>query len=57
MKTRISFVLLLLMGACSHQARQVDCEERLTAINPPTPIVKATTVPPTAIATPKPETP
>jgi hypothetical protein len=57
MKIWILPVLLALMGACSHQARKVDCEEHLTAINPPTPIVKVTTVPPTLTATPKPETP
>ena len=57
MKTRLLFVLFPLMGACSPQARKVDCEEHLTAINAPTPIVKATTAPPTATATRKPVTP
>jgi hypothetical protein len=47
MKARILLVLLPLVGACSHQARKVDCEEHLTAINPPTPVVKApATLPP-----------
>jgi hypothetical protein len=50
MKTWILLVLLPLMGACSHQARKVDCEEHLTAINPPTPVVKSAATP-TAPAT------
>ena len=57
MKTRILLVFLTLMGACSHQARKVNCEEHLTAINPPTPVVKsaATTTAPTTAT--KAETP
>jgi hypothetical protein len=34
-------VLLLILTACTHGARRVDCEAHLTAINPPTPVVKA----------------
>jgi hypothetical protein len=45
MKAIIALVLLPLMGACSHQARTVDCEEHLTAINPPTPVVKSANTP------------
>lgn len=60
MKAPIFLVVLSLLGACSHQARKVDCEEHLTAINPPTPVVKAITTPtaPTApTAASKPVTP
>jgi hypothetical protein len=32
--------LLLILTACTHGARKVDCEAHLTAINPPTPVVK-----------------
>lgn len=32
--------LLLFLGACAHQLRKVDCDKHLTAINPPTPMVK-----------------
>jgi hypothetical protein len=45
MKTRILIALLPLMGACSHEARRVDCEKHLTAINQPTPVVKSATAP------------
>jgi len=50
MKTPIFLVVICLLGACSHQARKVDCEEHLTAINPPTPVVKSDATP-TAPAT------
>jgi hypothetical protein len=50
MKTPIFLVVICLLGACSHQARKVDCEEHLTAINPPTPVVKSAATP-TAPAT------
>jgi hypothetical protein len=43
MKALIGLVLLCLVAACSHQARKVDCDRHLTAINPPTPVVKAAT--------------
>jgi hypothetical protein len=52
MKAQILFVFLLLMGACSQQARKVDCQEHLTAINPPAPVVKAIST----SAAPTPET-
>jgi hypothetical protein len=57
MKTRILLVLLALMGACSHQAHKVDCEEHLTAINPPSPVVKASTTPTASPTATKSETP
>ena len=34
-------VLLLVLAACTHGARKVDCEAHLTAINPPTPVLKS----------------
>jgi hypothetical protein len=37
----LSLAVLLIVSACSHGARKVDCEARLTAINPPTPVVKS----------------
>jgi hypothetical protein len=40
MRTSV-IVLLLVLTACAHGARKVDCEAHLTAINPPTPVVKA----------------
>ena len=40
MKAPIGIVVLYLLAACSHQARKVDCEGRLTTINPPAPVVK-----------------
>jgi hypothetical protein len=39
MKTLL-LALLLILTACAHGARKVDCEAHLTAINPPTPTVK-----------------
>jgi uncharacterized lipoprotein len=63
MKALIGLVLLCLLAACSHQARKVDCDKRLTAINPPTPVVKPTATPAvsTTLSAPasgaKPETP
>jgi hypothetical protein len=33
-------VLLCLLSACSHQAKKVDCEKHLEAINPPIPVLK-----------------
>jgi hypothetical protein len=35
-------VLALVLSACTHGARKVDCEAHLTAINPPTPVVRPT---------------
>jgi hypothetical protein len=40
MKT-LFLALLLILTACARGARKVDCEGHLTAINPPTPVVKA----------------
>jgi hypothetical protein len=57
MKTRILFVLLPLVGACSHQARKVDCEEHLMAINPPAPVIKAPETLPPARTIPQAVTP
>lgn len=57
MKALILLVVLCLLSACSHQARKVDCEGRLTAINPPTPLVKAALTPPTPATTTKLEAP
>jgi hypothetical protein len=57
MKGPIWLVAFCLLGACSHQARKVDCEAHLTAINPPTPLVKAATTPPTPATITKPEAP
>ena len=39
--------VLLLVGACAHQPRKVECDAHLTAINPPTPVVR-TAAPPVA---------
>jgi hypothetical protein len=39
MKT-LFLALLLTLTACAHGARKVDCQAHLTAINPPTPVVK-----------------
>jgi hypothetical protein len=33
-------LLLVILTACAHQAKKVDCDKHLVAINPPTPIVK-----------------
>jgi len=57
MKALMFFLVLFGLGACSHQASKVNCEEHLTAINPPTPVVKSATTPPTPAMTPKPDTP
>ena len=57
MKALILLVVLCLFGACSHQARKVDCEAHLTAINPATPLVKAATTPATPATITKPEAP
>jgi hypothetical protein len=34
-------VLALVLSACTHGARKVDCEAHLTAINAPTPAAKS----------------
>ncbi len=47
MKTIGPVFVLLLVGACAHQAKKVDCDAHLTAINPPTPVIKPA-VPPAA---------
>jgi hypothetical protein len=40
----LRYVLLLtILGACSHQAKKVDCDKHLIAINPPTPVAKPIT--------------
>jgi hypothetical protein len=41
MRTLPHVLLLTILAACSHQAKKVDCDKHLTAINPPTPVVKA----------------
>jgi hypothetical protein len=33
--------VLLGLSACAHHPVKVDCDKHLTAINPPTPVVKA----------------
>lgn len=40
MRTLPYLLLLTILTACSHQAKKVDCDKHLTAINPPTPVVK-----------------
>jgi hypothetical protein len=40
MRTLSYFLLLSILSACSHQAKKVDCDKRLSAINSPTPVVK-----------------
>jgi hypothetical protein len=57
MKALILLVVLCLLGACAHQARKVDCEAHLTAINSPTPLVKAVMTPATPATIAKPEAP
>ena len=39
-KTMSPLIVLLVLGACAHQPLKIDCDKHLTAINPPTPIVK-----------------
>jgi hypothetical protein len=41
MKALSWFLLLAFLTACAHQAKKVDCDRHLVAINPPTPVVKA----------------
>jgi hypothetical protein len=43
MKVIAGFALLLLITGCSHEAKKVDCDAHVTAINPPTPVVKSDT--------------
>lgn len=38
-------LLLAILTACAHQAKKVDCDKHLTAINPPTPVVKPDVAP------------
>jgi hypothetical protein len=40
MKLIPGLLLLSILAACSHEAKKVDCEAHLIAINPPTPVVK-----------------
>jgi hypothetical protein len=40
MKTSL-IVLLLILTACTHGARKMDCGAHLSAINAPTPVIKA----------------
>jgi hypothetical protein len=40
-------LLLSILSACSHQAKKVDCDNHLIAINPPTPVAKPNTAPKT----------
>ena len=39
-KGTVGLILLGALVACSHQAKKVDCDKHLVAINPPTPVVK-----------------
>jgi hypothetical protein len=41
MKAFTGLLLLAILTACAHQAKKVDCDKHLTAINPPTPVMKA----------------
>jgi hypothetical protein len=34
--------LACVLSACAHQAKKVDCDKHLQAINPPTPVLKST---------------
>ena len=43
MKQIPGLLLLSILTACSHEAKRVDCDSHLTAINAPTPIVKLDT--------------
>lgn len=42
-KAVLGFLLLTSLTACAHQAKKVDCDQHLVAINPPTPVVKPDT--------------
>ena len=41
MKALLGMLLLFALTACAHHPPQVDCEGRLTPINPPNPVVKS----------------
>jgi hypothetical protein len=45
MRAITCLLLLSMLTACAHQAKKVDCDKHLTAINPPTPVVKPDTAP------------
>jgi hypothetical protein len=45
MKIITGLVLLSLLIGCSHEAKKVDCDVHVTAINPPTPVVKSDATP------------
>jgi hypothetical protein len=47
MKVIVPLFVFLLVSACAHQPRKVECNAHLTPINPPTPVVK-TAAPPAA---------
>ena len=54
MSQPIRLAALCFLTACSHQARKVDCDGHLTAINPPTPVVKPAAAAPTTPTVPTP---
>jgi hypothetical protein len=43
MKPIIGLLLLGILTACAHQAKKVDCDKHLSAINAPMPVVKPDT--------------
>jgi hypothetical protein len=43
MRVPIGVAMLCVLAACSHQALKVDCDRHLTAINPPTAVMKPAT--------------
>ena len=45
MRMRAYVLLLSILTACSHQAKKVDCDKHLSAINPPTPVVRSDATP------------
>ncbi len=45
MKIITRLVLLSLLTGCSHEAKKVDCDAHVTAINSPTPVVKSDAIP------------
>jgi outer membrane murein-binding lipoprotein Lpp len=40
MKIIAGLALLSLLAGCSHEAKKVDCDAYVTAINAPTPVLK-----------------
>lgn len=45
MKGILALWLTVLLAACAHQAKKVDCTAHLEAINSPNPVVKPETTP------------